>query len=321
MKVSNNPIIAVALFAALTISSQALYADESEKQILSPEDQNNAAEQATVKSEVIAKLSIGKSDDATKVELIAIPDESGDFSFGILEENQGNIGLDDFPTLKISENPRELFNAFAAVGALEPAILMHKFAPPKMGKTGWANDLVERMPAVDVASRAACNFASFANSFNSFRPEINGTKRWYSAVNGSHDTATGAFYTHPWAYTWWLNYAANARTVPWNNQYHNYSFYNIDKYKTRVKVCTLKYGNSYQDRYISFRFRRENNSAGVAYFKELTSSNVGTTYSWYWPASSSSSQKNYDWVTLVGGSTVYPSQHPNDRFFVAVQKK
>jgi hypothetical protein len=321
MKIRTRPLAVGAFIASMALTSPALYATEKPTEELSAEDRDSPADPISVRTEVIAALSLGRGQDATKLEIVAIPGVSGDYSFGILEENRGQMGLDDFPTLKRSGNPRELFNAFAKEGELEPALLMERFDAPSLGKAGWANEVVERMPKVDSASRAVCNWNNFKNSFNSYRPDINGTKRWYTSVNGDHDTAGGDFWTHPWAHTWWLNYAANTRLYPWNNQYHNYGFYNIDKYKTKVKVCILKSGNAYQDRYVAFRFRRENNSAGVAYYKELTPSHVGTTFSWNWPASSSSSQKNYDWVTLVGGATVHPHSHPNDKFYVAVQKK
>lgn len=314
----------VCLLGTLALTSGPSYGDEAREAPRAMEDQSTIPEALDSKGEVISKIAIGKGDRPTEIEFIALPDGFGGNSVGVLEIHRGGLGLSDLPRLAESTNPREIFHALAEKGMQEPALLTNSYDAPQLGKAGWGRAALRAMPVSDDQTRAIynanCSFSGFLNSFNALRPDINSTKYQYSAVDGDHDTAGGDFYTQPWAQTWWLNYASNARGLPWNNQYHNYTFYNVDKFKTRVRVCKFETGNEFQDRYVQFRYRSENNVVkAAAYHKELTASDIGVQFTYIWAPTNG--QKNYDWVTLVGGSTVYPNHHPDDRYFVVAQKK
>lgn len=319
-----KPIFLKTLLASIlssTIISNQSLANDNKLEALAVEDIATEAMTDDAKGELISTINLGNGKNATKIEFVMLPDGYDGHSIAVLEINRGGLGISDIATLAHETNPRELFHAFAAEGQVEPPQLSESYSAPQKGRAGWGRKILAEIPIASTraVSSAGCTWASFAASFNSLRPDINGTKYWYSAVDGDHDTADGDYFINPFPSTWWKIYASNARSTVWNNQYHNYTFYNIDKYKSRVRVCQFETGNEFQDRYVAFRYRSENNVIrAAAYTHQLESSDLGVQYTWIWAPTNG--QKNYDWVTLVGGATVWPYSHANDRYFVAAQK-
>lgn len=329
MFTSSKTTVLAGVLAAIAFSTAPVYGAEdlaSEFSIDSKEEPRAAEDLQTephaieMEGELISTIALGRDVKGTTIEFYALPDGYGGQSVGVLEINRGGVGLADIPLLGSVTNPRELFHAFAEKGVSEPPLLTANYESPKLGKSGWARDVLQRLPVSSDPTRAVCNWGSFANSFDNLRPDINGTKYWYSSVSPLHSTSGGWYYSEPYPDTFWKNYASNARGTTWNKWNHYYTFWNVDKFKTKVRVCAFESGNAFQDRYVQFRYRSQNNVVkAAAYTKQLTTGDIGTTFTWVWAPTNG--QHDYDWVTLVGGSTVWPSYFPVDKFYVAVQKK
>jgi hypothetical protein len=317
----------VKTFLASTLSTLIIFSNqsigsESKTELRAIEDVPTEAMLDDAKGELISTIALGSGKNATQLKFVMLPDGYNGHSIGVLEINRGGPGLSDISSLAHETNPRELFHAFASEDQFEPSELSNSYAAPKKGRAGWGLTVLAALPKIDskAVASAGCNWANFAASFDNLRPDINSTKYWYSAVDGDHDTAGGDYFIQPFPSTWWKIYASNARSTIWNNQYHNYTFYNIDKFKSRVRVCQFETGNEFQDRFVEFRYRSENNVIrAAAYTHQLDASDLGVQYTWIWAPTNG--QKDYDWVTLVGGATVWPYAHPDDRYFVAAQKK
>lgn len=314
-------LLASAVSSLIIISNQTI-ANDSKVEVLAIEDVATEAVLEDARGKVISSITLGNGKNATQIDFVMLPDGYDGHSIGVLEINRGGPGISDITSLAEETNPRELFHAFATEEQIEPHQLSNSYTAPKRGRIGWGRKVLAGIPtaSTQAVSSAGCSWSSFTTSFNSLRPDINGTKYWYSAVDGDHDTAGGDYFINPFPSTWWKIYASNARSTIWNNQYHNYTFYNIDKYKSRVRVCQFETGNEFQDRFVQFRYRSENNVIrAAAYTHQFDASDLGVQYTWIWAPTNG--QKNYDWVTLVGGATVWPYAHPDDRYFVAAQKK
>lgn len=291
-------------------------------------DESDVMELQDGHARIISTLTLSPdsdSVDATVVRIYALEEDDGAYSVGVLEAvPEGGIQLSDIAGLGDQANPREVFQALAGEDAEEPSALAANYPEATLGARGWAvaEALSQRQGSLTASNTpfaAGCGWTAFANAFNAFYPEVNGTKYWYSSVSPEHSTTTKWNYQR-YANTWRTMHVSNARGSGWSPYVgYNHTFYNVDKYKTKVKVCNIDNAGTWIQRSVVFRYRNGSNTSYVAASVPIDASDEGTTFSWRWTPSGNN---NYDWATLVTWETVYPNNPPSgDQYHVAVQKK
>ena len=241
----------------------------------------------------------------TQLLFIALPDEETGPTVGVLERGPDTGYRLDLEPALANANPREIFHAVTSEGTDEPPLLTDLYPAPTLGLRGWYLDAIDN--GALRATQSSCNASTFDSAFQNFQSIINDGvytdtntsppgPRW---SNSDPFAAGGCAYSgYPCLYEWSRN-----------DDY--YTYYNIDRFKTRVHICNLQYrttichqGNCYSDvgPYITFFLRRGNNSStAIAFSDDVDSATSENSYwSWYWHGSSSGgTAANYDWRTDV----------------------
>lgn len=239
---------------------------------------------------------------------IALGDSgAGDASVGVVEIGRvDGYRLDNAFGLDTA-NAREIFHAVTDAEVAEPELLTKLFPEPQLGARGWFLDAIESDTLV-TTKLASCQSASFVSSFEAWNPDINDGAGYdietqpYNDGNWSQSdpfAAGGCAYSGlPCMYEW--------ESTPGNY----YTVYNVDRYKTRVRVCDLQYRStiSYQGTWqdvgpvIAFRYQQGGNSStGTAFSQDIDSTTAeGYYWQWLWSGSASPDTNNdYDWKTQV----------------------